>query len=155
MIDFKKNGDFFIYSDPEVEVICREEHTPEDELYRYGTYPIPEEWLSGKPFGFKGDGTEEDRTAQLIREASGGPAVPEEPESNAAVSGRDIECRPEAGRDPRRRYRHRPRPDGIPEARRPEDGGDAGRRALGIAAERGQRHRQGGGASVPVAAHAG
>ena len=23
VIDFKENGDFFIYSDPEVEVICR------------------------------------------------------------------------------------------------------------------------------------
>ena len=56
VIDFKENGDFFIYSDPEVEVICREEHKPEDELYRYGSHPIPEEWLSGKPFGFKGDG---------------------------------------------------------------------------------------------------
>ena len=66
MINFKENGDFFIYSDPEVEVICRQVHPPGDELYRYGTYPIPEEWLSDKRFGFKGDGTEEDRMAQLI-----------------------------------------------------------------------------------------
>ena len=52
VIDFKENGDFFIYSDPEVEVICRSGHAPEDELYRYGSHPIPEEWLRGKRFGF-------------------------------------------------------------------------------------------------------
>ena len=69
VIDFKENGDFFIYSDPEVEVICRQVHPPGDELYRYGTYPIPEEWLRDKPVGFKGDGTEQDRRAQLIGEA--------------------------------------------------------------------------------------
>ena len=69
VIDFKENGDFFIYSDPEVEVICRQVHLPEDGLYRYGTYPIPEEWLSDKPIGFWGDGTEEDMKAQMIREA--------------------------------------------------------------------------------------
>ena len=40
-------------------MICREVHTPEDELYRYGSHPIPEEWLTDKPVGFKGDGTED------------------------------------------------------------------------------------------------
>ena len=69
VFNFKENGDFFIYSDPEVEVICRQVHPPGDELYRYGPHPIPEEWLRGKRFGFKGDGTEEDRKAQLIGEA--------------------------------------------------------------------------------------
>ena len=69
VIDFKENGDFTIYSDPLIEVICRSAHAPEDELYRYGTYPIPEEWLTDKPIGFLGDGTEDDMKAQLIGEA--------------------------------------------------------------------------------------
>jgi len=68
VINFKKNGDFFIYSDPAVEVLCRETHLPGDELYRYGTYPIPEEWLHNKPVGFLGDGSEEDKKVQLIKE---------------------------------------------------------------------------------------
>ena len=63
----QEDGDLFIYSDPEVEVICRSAHTPEDELYRYGSHPIPEEWVNGKRFGLKGDGTEEDRKAQCPR----------------------------------------------------------------------------------------
>jgi len=71
VIDFKKNGNFFIYSDPEVEVICREEHMPDEGLYRFGTYAIAEDWLRNKSIGFWGDGTEEDKTAQMLREAYG------------------------------------------------------------------------------------
>ena len=41
VIDFKENGNFFVYSDPEVEVICREVHMPDDELYRFGPIRSP------------------------------------------------------------------------------------------------------------------
>ena len=66
VVDFKANGDFFIYSDPEVEVICRSADAPDDKLYRYGHYPIPGEWLGGKPIGFLGDGSEADKKGRLI-----------------------------------------------------------------------------------------
>jgi hypothetical protein len=69
VIDFEANGSFFIYSDPEVEVICRHTHCPDDELYRYGHHPIPEEWLQGKPVGFLGDGSEADKQVQLLAKA--------------------------------------------------------------------------------------
>ena len=71
VIDFKKNGNLLIFSDPEVEVICREEHMPGEGLYRFGTYAIPDDWLRDKSIGFWGDGTEEDKTAQIIREVYG------------------------------------------------------------------------------------
>jgi hypothetical protein len=71
VIDFEKNGNFSIYSDPEVEVICREEHMPDEGLYRFGTYAIPEDWLRDKSIGFWGDGSEEDMRAQMLREAYG------------------------------------------------------------------------------------
>ena len=69
VIDFQKNGNFTIYSDPQIEVICRSAHTPENELYRYGSHPIPEEWLEGKRLGFKDDGSKTDRPMDLSREA--------------------------------------------------------------------------------------
>ena len=72
VIDFRPNGDFSIYSDPEIEVICRSAHTPEDALYRYGSHPIPEEWLRDKRFGVQGDGSEADGVMQVIREARAG-----------------------------------------------------------------------------------
>jgi hypothetical protein len=69
VVDFRPNGDFIIYSDQGVEVICRNAHLPADELYRYGSKPIPEAWLADKPIGFKGDATEADCTAQAIGDA--------------------------------------------------------------------------------------
>jgi hypothetical protein len=69
VIDFAPNGDFFVYSDANVEVICRHAHVPEDELYRYGHYPIPEEWLRDKPMGFRGDSSIFDQRAEVIRDA--------------------------------------------------------------------------------------
>ena len=54
-----------------------------------------------------------------------------------------------------RRDDHRPHPAHVQEARRAEAGGDAGRRAVGAAAARRQRHGQGAGAGVPVAEDAG
>ena len=55
----------------------------------------------------------------------------------------------------RRRDDHRPHPADVPEARRAEAGGDAGRGRVGAAAAGGQRHGQGAGAGVPVAEDAG
>jgi hypothetical protein len=69
IIDFKPNGDFVVHSDPEAEVIVRCAHAPEDELVRYGHYPIPEEWLRDKPVGFLGDGSAADKRAQLFAKA--------------------------------------------------------------------------------------
>ena len=54
-----------------------------------------------------------------------------------------------------RRDDHRPHPADVPEARRAEAGGDAGRRRVGAAAAGRQRHGQGAGAGVPVAEDAG
>ena len=71
VIDTRANGDFFIYSDPEVEVIVRNAHIPADELCRHGRYPIPEEWLRDKPIGFRGDGSDADGRAELIAEVFG------------------------------------------------------------------------------------
>ena len=51
-----------------------------------------------------------------------------------------------------RRDDHDPHPDDVQEARRAEDDRDAGRRAVGAAAAGRQRHGQGAGAGVPVAA---
>jgi hypothetical protein len=65
LIDFASNGKFFIYSDQEVEVICRDTDSPHDELYRYGRYAIPEDWLEGKRIGFLGDGSKADERGQL------------------------------------------------------------------------------------------
>jgi len=69
VIDVAPNGNIDIHSDAEVEVICRSAHDPDDELYRYGHYPIPEEWLHGEPIGFWGDGSAADERMQLLREA--------------------------------------------------------------------------------------
>jgi hypothetical protein len=69
VIDFNVHGDFIVYSDAQAEVIVRCAHAPEDELVRYGHYPIPEEWLQGKRVGFLGDGSEYDKRAQLLAKA--------------------------------------------------------------------------------------
>jgi hypothetical protein len=69
VIDFEANGDFVIYFDQGVEVICRHAHCPDDELYRYGHFPIPAEWLEGKRIGFRGDGSDADQRIQWLREA--------------------------------------------------------------------------------------
>jgi hypothetical protein len=50
-------------------VIVRCAHVPDDVLYKYGTYPIPEEWLQGKPVGFLGDGSETAKQVQLLAKA--------------------------------------------------------------------------------------
>jgi hypothetical protein len=68
VIDFEPNGDFFIYSDAEAEVIVRCAHVPDDVLYRYGHHPIPEDWLLGKRIGFRGDGSEADARVERLRE---------------------------------------------------------------------------------------
>jgi hypothetical protein len=68
VIDFEANGDFFIYSDPEVEVICRHAHCTDDELYRYGHHPIPEQWLQGKPVGYRGDGSVIEKNLERLKE---------------------------------------------------------------------------------------
>jgi hypothetical protein len=68
LIDFEANGNFFIYSDPGVEVICRHAHCPEDELYLYGHHPIREEWLQGKPVGYRGDDSVIERSLEQLKE---------------------------------------------------------------------------------------
>jgi hypothetical protein len=55
VIDMQPDGDFLVYSDPEVEVICRCAGSLDD-LYRLNHYAIPEGWL-GKRVGFMGDGS--------------------------------------------------------------------------------------------------
>ena len=69
VIDAQPNGDYHVYSDPDVEVIVRCPHVSPDELYRYGHRPIPEEWLRDKQLGFRGDGSEAEELAGLIGEA--------------------------------------------------------------------------------------
>jgi hypothetical protein len=69
VIDLRPGGLFDICSDPGIEVICRDSRMADDELYRYGSKRIPEEWLADKPIGFMGDGSEADRTAQAIGKA--------------------------------------------------------------------------------------
>ena len=54
-----------------------------------------------------------------------------------------------------RRNDHRPHPADVPEARRAEAGGNAGRGRVGVTAARGQRHGEGAGPGVPVAEDAG
>jgi hypothetical protein len=68
IIDCQPSGFFGVYADPEVEVICRSAHLPDDELYRYGHKPIAEEWLIGKPVGFRGDGSEAEERAEEAAE---------------------------------------------------------------------------------------
>ena len=65
VIDTKANGDFFIFSDPGVEVICRAAHVPEDELFAYDRHPIPAGWLRDKPIGYLGDGSEVEKRMKL------------------------------------------------------------------------------------------
>jgi len=69
IIDCEPSGLFGVYADPGLEVICRSAHIPDDELYRYGHQPIPEEWLVGKPVGSRGDGSDAERDAELHAEA--------------------------------------------------------------------------------------
>ena len=51
----RPDGDFLLYSDPEVEVISRCSDSV-DELYRLNHHAIPEGWLD-KRVGFMGDGS--------------------------------------------------------------------------------------------------
>lgn len=50
LIDVQPNGDFTVYSDPEVQVLCCCAHVPEDQLVQVCRRPIPENWL-GEPVG--------------------------------------------------------------------------------------------------------
>ena len=59
------NGDFTIYSDPDVQVICRCTQAREDELVQISHRPIPEEWLD-LPIGYSGDGSVADLLAEVI-----------------------------------------------------------------------------------------
>ena len=45
VIDVHADGDFTVYSDPDVQVIYRCAHALEDELVQVSHRPIPEEWL--------------------------------------------------------------------------------------------------------------
>ncbi len=65
VIDVRADGGFKVHSDPEVEVICRCAHLPEDDLVRMDCPVIPERWLSG-PIGFRGDGSVEDLLAEVL-----------------------------------------------------------------------------------------
>lgn len=65
VIDVLENGGFVVHSDPDVEVICRCAHLPEDELVRVGRRPIPDAWLEG-PVGNIGDGSVDDLLAEVI-----------------------------------------------------------------------------------------
>ncbi len=65
IIDVRANGDFAVYCDRAVHVICRCAHLPEDELVRISHRPIPEDWLNG-PIGHSGDGSVADLLAEVI-----------------------------------------------------------------------------------------
>ena len=65
LVDVGRDGAFAVYSDPEVEVICRCADVPDDELVRVSPAPIPEEWLIA-PIGYAGDGSVADLLAEVI-----------------------------------------------------------------------------------------
>ena len=65
LIDVQPNGAFTVYSEADVQVICRCAHVPEDELVQVRTRPIPEEWLDG-PIGHSGDGSVADLLAEVV-----------------------------------------------------------------------------------------
>jgi hypothetical protein len=45
VIEFCKDGGFFVHGDPEVQIFNRHEDPDIDGLYRYQNIPIPEGWL--------------------------------------------------------------------------------------------------------------
>ena len=65
VIDVHADGDFTVYSDPDVQVIYRCEHVPEDELVQISHRPIPEDWLD-LPIGYSGDGSVADLLAEVM-----------------------------------------------------------------------------------------
>ena len=65
VIDVHADGGFTVYSDSDVQVICRCAHAPEDELVQISHRPIPEEWLD-LPIGYSGDGSVADLLAEVI-----------------------------------------------------------------------------------------
>ena len=66
LIDFRKNGEFVIYSDDQTEVIVRCAHHPGEELVHYETRPIPRSWLRNKPVGFRELDTIEERMREIL-----------------------------------------------------------------------------------------
>ena len=74
IIDMQPDGGFAIYADPDVQVICRCAHHPEDRLVRVDQHPIPEHWPDG-PVGSVGDGSVADLLAEIVADWSArGPA---------------------------------------------------------------------------------
>jgi hypothetical protein len=65
IIDVQTNGEFTVYSDPDVQAICRCAHIPEDEFVRIDHRKIPEEWLE-VPVGHSGDGSVADLLAEVV-----------------------------------------------------------------------------------------
>ena len=74
IIDIQRNGCFTVYADPDVQVICRCAHIPDDELVQVDQDPIPEDWFDG-PVGRVGDGSVADLLAEVLTDwSNGGPA---------------------------------------------------------------------------------
>ena len=65
LIDVQPNGAFTVYSDADVQVLCRCAHLPEDQLVQVHTRPIPEAWLD-EPIGHSGDGSVADLLAEVV-----------------------------------------------------------------------------------------
>ena len=65
VIDVHADGGFTVYSDPDVQVICRCAEVPEDELAQVSHRPILEGWLD-RPIGYRGDGSVADLLAEVI-----------------------------------------------------------------------------------------
>ena len=65
LIDVQPDGAFTVYSDADVQVLCRCAHVPEDQLVQVAHRPIPEEWLD-VPIGHTGDGSVADLLADVV-----------------------------------------------------------------------------------------
>jgi hypothetical protein len=65
VIDVHVDGDFTVYSDLDVQVICRCAHIAEDEMVQIGHRPIPERWLT-RTVGYRGDGSVADLLSEVI-----------------------------------------------------------------------------------------
>jgi hypothetical protein len=74
VIDLQPTGEIAVYSDQDVEVICRFPHLPEDKPVQVGRRPIPDEWLN-KPIGHSGDGSVAELLAEVVAIWPTAPAI--------------------------------------------------------------------------------